>query len=613
MSETSSPLTISSKRIRKPSKRVLEDVDEDYVPEYEMKRQSTSGHHHHPSTPRVSQPHQHVVKSHGPLKSSLSSGQKGHKSDTGKNNLPGVIVTKKKQPSTPMAPPTPIMSDAYDNMMGFLHKISGQTRELKPSELDHSYNKRWNSHPDPNMKCKPAKYLFMSEFPKHFMRPEDSEPKDGMIDIETVDPVVTNPLVRESLLYIRKSEPIVTQLPAAAYYEKSPVIKTNWTPNMHRLWNKSLKILSTDRLCRLTFEGKDSAVILERNLLEKTSSRFRQLFSVVSLWDASILGWLNATLNNHVVGALLTPYHDSMQYLRTKIPSLIDKFYPQQNYKSDSAAAATGSSSQTSAAASGFRKKTLMHDAPQNVLNMYRPKRIPGSPLFLIVPNGPQVPHSLTSQRMKHWHSLFGSMGKVLTVTVMAKSKMRAAECLNEIRYAVRDQIRECKSRFNESRPLILVGFGESSLIAAHSALEHPEDVTATICLGFPITAVNGFRGDLDDPLLETSVPTLFIIGQNSTKCGLDDMEDFRERITKAETGLIVVGGCNDRLILCSEKKRQEVLNQTVIDRCLSDEINDFVSGVLHSNALAAATQNMINQQQAHHHSSSSDRHHHHR
>ncbi len=113
----------------------------------------------------------------------------------------------------------------------------------------------------------------------------------------------------------------------------------------------------------------------------------------------------------------------------------------------------------------------------------------------MIVPNGPQIPHQMTSQRMKHWHNLFGSLGKVITISVISRPYELASDFLNEIRYAVKEKIKECKSTFNEGRPLVLVGFGHSSLVAAHCALDNANNVNATICLGFPLTAINGFRG----------------------------------------------------------------------------------------------------------------------
>ena len=96
---------------------------------------------------------------------------------------------------------------------------------------------------------------------------------------------------------------------------------------------------------------------------------------------------------------------------------------------------------------------------------------------------------------MKHWHNLFGSLGKVITINIMTKQYETTLQCLNEIRFAVRDKIKECKATFNEGRPLVLVGFGHSALIAAHCALDNSPNVNATICLGFPLTAINGFRG----------------------------------------------------------------------------------------------------------------------
>lgn len=61
----------------------------------------------------------------------------------------------------------------------------------------------------------------------------------------------------------------------------------------------------------------------------------------------------------------------------------------------------------------------------------------------------------------------------------------------------------------------------------------------------------------------------------------LDDMEDFRERMTKAETGLVVVGGANEKLVVSGDKKRLEAISQAMVDRCIADEIHDFVSSVL--------------------------------
>lgn len=63
-------------------------------------------------------------------------------------------------------------------------------------------------------------------------------------------------------------------------------------------------------------------------------------------------------------------------------------------------------------------------------------------------------------------------------------------------------------------------------------------------------------------------MPTLFIIGQNSNMCSIDDMEDFRSRM-RATTGLVVVGGADDMLRISPEKMLSESITQEIVDRCV--------------------------------------------
>ena len=51
-----------------------------------------------------------------------------------------------------------------------------------------------------------------------------------------------------------------------------------------------------------------------------------------------------------------------------------------------------------------------------------------------------------------------------------------------------------------------------------------------------------GGRGDIDDSLLESKTPTMFVIGQFANTCNIDDLEDLREKM-RAENSLLVIGG----------------------------------------------------------------------
>ena len=51
-----------------------------------------------------------------------------------------------------------------------------------------------------------------------------------------------------------------------------------------------------------------------------------------------------------------------------------------------------------------------------------------------------------------------------------------------------------------------------------------------------------GGRGDIDDSLLESKTPTMFVIGQFANACNMDDLEDLREKM-RTENSLLVIGG----------------------------------------------------------------------
>lgn len=59
-------------------------------------------------------------------------------------------------------------------------------------------------------------------------------------------------------------------------------------------------------------------------------------------------------------------------------------------------------------------------------------------------------------------------------------------------------------------------------------------------------------------------------------------MEDLRERM-RVETGLVVVGSADDYLRMRKSKKRSEGITQSIIDRCILDEVGDFVGSILSS------------------------------
>ena len=246
----------------------------------------------------------------------------------------------------------------------------------------------------------------------------------------------------------------------------------------------------------------------------------------------------------------------------------------------------------------------------------------------MLTPSGPQDIWHCGTARSRQWSTMLGQLGKLVTLTMPTagerqqqlsasatsaeedelgesqESRTPVGQFLQQMITAVTARVRELR-RTNPDRPVILVGWGVGAAVncqvasmeaqaaasssavsggpsgpAAAAAAAAAAGISGLVCLGFPMYTLDGIRGEPDDPILELRVPILFVIGQNAAQSRPDDVEDMREKL-RGESGLVIVGGADDQLRVSKHKKKSEAVTQSMVDRCIADDVREFLCGFL--------------------------------
>ncbi|XP_071445251.1 KAT8 regulatory NSL complex subunit 3 isoform X2 [Hetaerina americana] len=468
----------------------------------------------------------------------------------------------------------------------YFHRLSKQGECDNVYEMiveEHCYSKPWNSRPDRSF-MNPVKTLFVRKAsPMRSVSTSTVGDQNGgeeEIDVEGDDTQLVPPFnLAESELLADECERHADSVRADICTDdwEDRVNRTGWSPAQSRLFSRVVRVLHADRLSRLALtpipgcESQKNRPTLRRLAVDCAARRVRQALASAS-WDFKLVTWLHATLMEYLSGPYLASYLDILQTLRAKIPSLIDKMIT------------TAKTGNTNADALELLLRRAW-DPVSLQLNRSLPQtKLPGNPVLVVVPSGPLKKHSgdKTSKRKASWMHHFSALAKVVTVP-SPPTRNEKGEKLTFGQYATlmasttRAKLRELRAT-NINSQIFLIGWGQAALLACQVSLVEP--VAAVICLGFPMHTVEGNRGEPDDSLLDMHCPVYFIIGQNAATVSSDDVEDLRERM-HVETNLLVIGGADDVLRVPKAKMRHDGLTQPIVDRCIMDEVVDFIGGIL--------------------------------
>ncbi|KAG8035465.1 hypothetical protein G9C98_006911 [Cotesia typhae] len=464
---------------------------------------------------------------------------------------------------------TDFSDDNLNKLTSFLHKLAGYTDEEVSAILkEHCYARPWNWRPE-NVYVKPTIRIFFNKPPLTRRKLH----KRSIINVENCDEPdqlsvpsdLTNPRnsIEEALRLIN-----FTRSEDSNDDWEEKIEKTLWSPVQRRIFSRIFMIINSERLHRLTKVNNKMELVYRRTSTDSSAKKFREVMATIS-WDYRILQWLHGLLVDNLSREALIIYLDILQTLRAKVPQLVDRM------TAPIANAIVKPGSIPLETLNALIKRTW--DPVATCLNNIRPKKLPGNPILVVVPSGIG---SCISPRQHKWITQLGMLGTLVTVHShlgLSANKMTMMTCLEQLVQATRAKIQDVRSDF-PGNPVILVGFKSGAALASQVALM--EHVTAVICLGFPFATAEGKRGSPEDTLMDIRCPIMFVIGQNATLVRPDDLENVREKLL-VESCLVVVGTADDSLRISSNKKISEGISQAMVDRCIMDEITDFIGGIL--------------------------------
>ena len=453
---------------------------------------------------------------------------------------------------------------------GYLASLCGSERALSLIQLDHCYSKPWNWKPESSL-CQPTKTLFVPRVARNCTLVDTEQAEEVEPDVTATslpagppyDPQQAYKVMHECDKFVSFANPRLAsggeEEELAGWEESIP--REGWSQAQAKLFSKVMKVLTQDRLARLALEGQASEPVLRRIAVDRAAKRVRAVLAAPPcVWDTRLVQWLQALLTARLPRPYLAAWLDVLQTLRARLPALVDRLVaaPAGGFHLDSAARRV----------SREGLHLLLRrpwDPAATGLSRRRLARLPGNPVLVVAPPGPQDPR-VASRRMRLWNNQLGCLGKVIVININLglrgegrEGRTSANHYLYQMVTATLNKVREIKHSA-EARPVVLLGWGVGAAIAAHVA--GVERLAGLVCLGFPVATLAGgryatptsihlhlihyCRGQAGDPLLELKTPVLFVVGERCSQAGTDDLEDLRERLgveTGGGAGVLVGGG----------------------------------------------------------------------
>ncbi|KAM3716404.1 Protein sumv-2 [Dirofilaria immitis] len=337
-----------------------------------------------------------------------------------------------------------------------------------------------------------------------------------------------------------------------------------------RLLNDMLTVISSQYCSEISSQNVFGGASIRYNTMVKNAHRLRDKVLLFTKDQRENAKWAHQIFLKHLAVPMLATYIDLLRFCKTVGRYLLD-FFLEQNSTDKTL-------NKMNACIQDFISEKVID--PQTIpISKTLTKRHAKNICLLTV--SPTFTHAEYHSRSRSHEYMFrvllpnvADRVEAVRLNLPATRDISICEAVDHCIRLVSRKVVEVHRKYPDLK-IVLVGWGTSCVIN-HQVVQCMPNVSAIINFAFPMKTADGPRGDVDDDILLTYCPTLFVIGDQATDCDVRELQVMATRMI-APTGVIVIGSSNCDLHPSTLRLTIERFTHRTVQRALLDDVVDFL------------------------------------
>ncbi|MCP9257058.1 DB module [Dirofilaria immitis] len=331
-----------------------------------------------------------------------------------------------------------------------------------------------------------------------------------------------------------------------------------------RLLNDMLTVISSQYCSEISSQNVFGGASIRYNTMVKNAHRLRDKVLLFTKDQRENAKWAHQIFLKHLAVPMLATYIDLLRFCKTVGRYLLD-FFLEQNSTDKTL-------NKMNACIQDFISEKVID--PQTIpISKTLTKRHAKNICLLTV--SPTFTHAEYHSRSRSHEYMFrvllpnvADRVEAVRLNLPATRDISICEAVDHCIRLVSRKVVEVHRKYPDLK-IVLVGWG-------HLVVQCMPNVSAIINFAFPMKTADGPRGDVDDDILLTYCPTLFVIGDQATDCDVRELQVMATRMI-APTGVIVIGSSNCDLHPSTLRLTIERFTHRTVQRALLDDVVDFL------------------------------------